>query len=136
MRKSITQKSEYGCGIACFAFATHQTYKQAAAWLGSEQATSNRFWCKDLTLALNRYGLQYVLKYAKPQILDKLEMEGTIVLLRRSTKYPVGHYLIRHKGKWMDPWINLPTNNVLPEARSGFRSKLPGEPMYLLYPEA
>lgn len=134
MRKSITQESNYGCGIACFAFATHQKYQQAAVWLGEEQAQSNRLWCKDLATALNRYGLNYVSKYAKPHVLEKMNEEGAIVLVRRSKKYPVGHYLIRHKRVWMDPWINLPENNDIAQAKSGFRSTLPGEPMYIVSP--
>ena len=132
MRKSITQEFDYGCGIACFAFATNQTYQQAAEWLGEEQASSNRFWCRDLAAALNRYGLNYVSKYAKPSVMEKATLEGTIVLLRRSKEYPVGHYLIRHEGRWMDPWINLPDNHDIAQARSGFREVLPGEPMYVL----
>lgn len=135
MRESITQEFDYGCGIACFAFATHQTYQQAAEWLGEEQAKSERFWCKDLVSALNRYGTHYVSKYAKPHIREKAELEGAIVLLKRSKDYPVGHYLIRHGNAWMDPWINLPESKDITRARSGFRDALPGEPMYVIYPD-
>ncbi|MEO5949776.1 MAG: hypothetical protein ABIP74_05205 [Candidatus Saccharimonas sp.] len=134
MRKSITQESDYGCGVACFAFATNQTYQQAATWLGKEQASSDRFWCKDLAAALNRCGLNYISKYARPHVIEKTKVEGAIVLLKRSKDYPVGHYLIRHNGLWMDPWINLPENNHIARAESGFRDKLPGEPMYFVYP--
>lgn len=134
MRKSITQESDYGCGIACFAFATNLTYRQAAEWLGEAQASSSRFWCRDLAAALNRYGLSYVSRYARPHMLEKYEVEGAIVLLRRSQIYPVGHYLIRHGQLWMDPWINLPDTRDIRQARSGYREMLPGEPMYIVYP--
>ncbi|MGB4957266.1 MAG: hypothetical protein WBO49_02365 [Candidatus Saccharimonas sp.] len=134
MRDSITQEFDYGCGIACFAFATNQTYQQAADWLGEEQASSNRFWCKDLVAALNSYGLGYLSGYARPHIMEKMELEGAIVLLRRSKVYPVGHYLIRCKDAWMDPWINLADNNDITQAKSGFRRTLPGDPMYIVYP--
>lgn len=134
MRRSITQESDYGCGIACFAFATEQTYKQAAEWLGEERASSNRFWCRELAAALNRYGLNYVSKYATLHVREKMNREGVIVLVRRSKDYPVGHYLIHHHGMWMDPWINLPDNHKIAQARSGYREVLPGEPMYLIYP--
>lgn len=43
MRKSITQEFDYGCGIACFAFATNKTYKEAERFLGSKQAMSEIF---------------------------------------------------------------------------------------------
>lgn len=134
MRKSITQEYDYGCGVACFAFATNRSYKDAAIWLGKEQAMSSRFWCKDLTDALNRYGLNYVYRYAKPKEINEMNQEGVIVLLRRSKDYPVGHYLIKHDNFWMDPWINMPINNDIAKARSGFRKNLPGEPMYVIFP--
>lgn len=133
MRKSITQESDYGCGIACFAFATKSTYKEAEQFLGNEQAKSERFWCSDLASELNRAGRRYTHKYVKPKLRNKIYKEGTIVLIRRSRNYPFGHYLIRHNKLWMDPWINLPFDNKIINAISGYRKRLPGKPMYVLF---
>ncbi len=133
MRKSITQEFDYGCGIACFAFAANLSYKQAERFLGSEQAKNERFWCKDLALELNRAGKRYVHKYIKPKLRNQIYKEGTIVLIRRSRNYPSGHYLIRHGGRWMDPWINLPYDKNIDNAISGYRKRLPGKPMYALF---
>lgn len=135
MRESITQEFDYGCGIACFAFALEMTYQQAAKHLGELQANSTRFWVKDFTAALNDSGKHYIAKYMKPPMMRKIYKEGTIVLIRRSKQYPAGHYLIRHKDHWMDPWINLPLDNNITHARSGFRKRLPGKPMYALLPQ-
>ncbi len=135
MRNSITQEAGYGCGIACFAFALNVTYQQAEIMLGSEQSNSTRFWVKDFVAALGKHGRSYCAKYVKSHIRRKIYGEGTIVLIRRSKQYPAGHYLIRHNGTWMDPWINLPIDNNLKHARSGFRRRLPGSPMYALLPE-
>lgn len=132
MRGSITQEFDYGCGVACFAFALGMTYQQAADYLGELQANSTRFWIKDITAALNTSGKQYTAKYMKPPMVRKIYKEGTIVLIKRSKHYPTGHYLIRYKGLWMDPWINLPTNKDIKHAESGFRKRLPGKPMYAL----
>jgi len=63
-----------------------------------------------------------------------MNVEGAIVLLRRSKVYPVGHYLIRHNDQWMDPWMNLPQDNDITRAISGYRKELPGKPMYILIP--
>ena len=134
MNQSITQEFDYGCGIACFAFAANLTYKQAANYLGPEQAASDRFWVKDLTAAINKYGKGYKSYYVKPHIRKLIYKEGTIVLIRRSKHYPTGHYLIRHKGKWMDPWLNLPFNKDITQAKSGYRHRLPGKPMYAIIP--
>ena len=134
MRKSITQESDYGCGVACFAFVVGTSYREACHCLGSKQATSNRFWCKDLSLALNKSGIPCVHKYLKAPIKKQVYAEGTIVLIARSKTYPTGHYLVRHNGKWMDPWINLRTDRTIKNAKSGFRKRLPGRPMYAILP--
>lgn len=134
MRESITQEFDYGCGIACYAFALGLTYRQAVNKLGEEQACSPRFWVKDLTAALNQPGKSYESKHFKPLLRKQLYKEGTIVLIRRSKTYPVGHYLIRHKKHWMDPWINLSKDRNIENAKSGFRKRLPGSPMYIIFP--
>ena len=96
MRQSITQEFDYGCGIACYAFALGISYKEAEKLLGEEQAMSIRFYVKDLALALNKAGKAYQSKYVKPHIRKLLYKEGSIVLIRRSNIYKTGHYLIRH----------------------------------------
>ena len=112
------------------------TYKQAANHLGEVQANSTRFWIKDFTAALDDSGKHYIARYIKPPIMRKIYKEGTIVLIRRSKRYPTGHYLIRYKDQWMDPWINLPLNTDIRYAKSGFRKRLPGKPMYALLPQS
>jgi hypothetical protein len=134
MRSSITQEFDYGCGIACFAFVFQITYRQAAEQLEIEQANSPRFWIKDFKAALNSFGKVYEARYIKPRLRKKIYREGTIVLIRRSKHYPCGHYLVRHANCWMDPWINLPLDNNIGHARSGYRKRLPGSSMYALIP--
>lgn len=133
MRESITQEFDYGCGIACFAFALGITYQQAANQLGELQVNGTGFWIKDFTTALNSSSKHYNAKHIKPPLMIKIYKEGTIVLIRRSKQYPTGHYLIRRKGHWMEPWINLPANKDINKAKSGFRKRLSGKPMYAIY---
>lgn len=131
MRKSVTQEMPNGCGIACFAFVCSLTYKQAEEFLGSKQATSNRFIVKHFRDELVRFGLNYTSRHIKPgQAFDP--KEGDIVLLRRSAQFPVGHYLAFHCGKWMDPRINLQEDRMFKSPISGFRDELPGQAMYVL----
>lgn len=133
MRKSVTQEMPNGCGVACFAFVAKLTYKQSEAFLGEEQAKSNRFIVKHFRDELNRFGLHYVSKHVRPgQTVDPTE--GTIVLLRRSKQFPVGHYLAYHDGKWMDPRINLADDRGFEDPESGYRHELPGDVMYVLMP--
>ena len=129
MKKSITQEFNYGCGIACFAFVTNVTYKKAINFLGPKQAMSPRFWCKNLASQLNKFGVKYIYRYVKPKLRKKIYQEGAIVLVARSKIYPTGHYLIRYKSQWMDLWINLPKDENIKHAKSGFRKRLPCRPM-------
>lgn len=134
MKKSITQEAPYGCGIACFAFVAGITYKQAEEFLGEEQAKSDRFIVKHFREELNRYGLNYISRHVK--MGETIEpKDGMIVLLRRSKQFPVGHYLAYHRGKWMDPYINLAEDRNFQNPKSGFRDVLPGQMMYVLMPE-
>jgi len=135
LRKSITQEFDYGCGIAYFAFALNISYQQSVKLLGPKQTVSNRFWVKDFTTALNRAGLKYKSQHINGKLRRSIYNAGTIVLIGRSKNYIAGHYLIRYNGQWMDPWINLPFDKDIAKAKSGFRKRLPGSPMYALFPE-
>jgi len=134
MRESITQEFDYGCGIACYASALNISYEQASQRLGLKQSCSTKFWVKDLTEALNKAGLNYSSKHIKSGSKAPKYADGTIVLIRRSKNYPAGHYLIKHNNTWMDPWINLPFNKDINQAKSGFRKRLPGKVMYSIFP--
>ena len=134
MKKSITQEFDYGCGVACFAFVTGLTYKQALKVLGREQTVKHGWRPSDLAQALNSSGRVYKNKYVRKDVTSPVYPSGTIVLIERSEEYKVGHYLVSYNGKWMDPWINLTQNSTLAHAESGFRDKLPGKPMYALVP--
>ena len=134
MKKSITQEMPYCCGIACFAFVCNTSYKQVADFLGLEQAKSDRFLVKHVREELNRFGVRYISRHVKPdQAIEPID--GTIVLLRRSKRFPVGHYLAYYHGEWMDPYINLEDDYGFENPKSGFRKVLPGQAMYVLMPE-
>lgn len=133
MKQSVTQKLDYGCGVACFAYICNITFEQAVDFLGKEYSVKHGWRPSDLVTALNRYGLSYKNHYIrKKQDFDF--QTDTIVLIERSTDYPVGHYLVLNNDMWMDPWINMPENNDLTHAKSGFRTSLPGKAMYALTP--
>ncbi len=135
MKESITQEFDFGCGIACFAFVMEVSYKKATEMLGKDQSLSNRFWVKDLVYALNTSGKSYNLKHIKPRSININYREGTIVLIRRSSIYSSGHYLVRYQKMWMDPWINFAANKNIISAKSGYRKRLPGKPMYAIFPD-
>jgi len=114
-------------------FVTGLSYKNAEEFLGDDQARSNRFIVKHFRDELNRFGLKYDSRNVRPnQTIEPTE--GTVVLLRRSKQFPVGHYLVYHDGEWMDPRINLSDDRKFEDPKSGFRKELPGHIMYALIP--
>jgi len=131
--KSITQKLDYGCGVACFAFVCDMSFEEAVAFLGKEYSVKHGWRPSDLVIALKQFGVKYKNHYVRKKGRVKYPV-GSIVLIESSDTYPVGHYLtLSHQG-WMDPWINLAETNNIHEAKSGFRKELPGKPMYALMP--
>lgn len=133
MKQSVTQKLDYGCGVACFAYICDMTFDQAVKSLGKEYSVKHGWRPSDLVTKLNNYGYKYKNNYVRKK-LDTNYPIGTIVLIERSLKYPVGHYLVLDENGWMDPWINLTVSNNLSSAKSGFRKILPGKAMYALVP--
>lgn len=136
MEKPVVQRHELGCGIASTAFVLGRSYKQAVKLFDIKKATNLGFYCKDLIKALKDSTFDYEYKYLKPKLRRKIYQKGTIVFIERSKSYPVGHYLARGDGSWMDSWINLKTDKDIKNAQAGFRKRLPGKPIYALFLKA
>lgn len=130
---SITQLDPLGCGAACVSFIAQKSYSEVVATLGRDYAKHRGFYCKDLIDILAKFGFSYAYKYVKPQLKSKIYQDGVIVFIKRSKKYPAGHYLTRYKDQWMDPWVNFCADSDIANAKSGFRRRLPGKPIYALF---
>jgi hypothetical protein len=133
MKQAVRQQHDFGCGAACVAFAAKVSYQESVNVLGAQKASHTGFSCEELVKGLAEFGLTYEFKYIKPRMRKRIHEEGTIVFIRRSKRYPSGHYIIRHNKHWMDPWINLPINKNIYQARPGFRKRLPGKPIYVIF---
>lgn len=131
---SITQKDSLGCGAACVSFIAGKNYSEIVQVLGKDKAKDTGFYCRDLVVALSKLGFFYTYHYLKPRFKKRIYTDGVIVFIKRSKKYPDGHYLARCNGQWMDPWINLCIDNNIAHAKSGFRKRLPGTPIFALFP--
>ncbi|MDE1855517.1 MAG: hypothetical protein KGH57_04345 [Candidatus Micrarchaeota archaeon] len=131
-KKAIKQKDSFGCGIACVAFVNNVDYETAKRnYFGvNQKAVTTGYLCKDMVMALQRAGKEYCYKYIKKPMALK---EDTIVFIKRSKRYPDGHYLAKSKLGWMDPWINFDIKRPnVEEAQAGFRKRLPGRPIYAI----
>jgi hypothetical protein len=130
----VAQEDVLGCGIACVAFVTGVSYGTAKGrYFYQRKARACGYLCRDLVRALSTVGRSYDYKYLKSSSGLK---DGTIVFIKRSRQYPAGHYLLKTKRGWMDPWMNFDAE--IPEikkARAGFRRRLPGRPIYAVFPK-
>lgn len=132
--KSVKQEDNLGCSIACTAFICKVNYKTAKKkyFIGLGDANKTGYSCRDIVKALNRSGKNFGYKYIKKR---KKFKKNTIVFIKRSKKYPAGHFLAWSGKFWMDPWINFDISNPnLKKAKSGFRKKLPGKAIYEIFP--
>ena len=136
MRQSVTQKDDMGCGIACVAHITNQSYAQVVELFGKVKAQTSGFTLKELSAVLEHLGVNNNRRFIRPKTKHLIYREGTIVFIKRSRLYPDGHYLLRHDGLWMDSWINSPLDQDIRNASSGFRRRLPGKPQYAIIPNS
>jgi len=123
--KLVTQEAPMGCAIACCASLAHVTYKQMRELFddGNIKDRTTGFYNKDIVSALRKVNIT-AKGYSVKKWGEKKIRNGTIVFIKRSAKYPAGHFLLKTGRGWMNPWINYP--EITP-ARSGFQTKLPGK---------
>ncbi|MDE1823213.1 MAG: hypothetical protein KGH50_02710 [Candidatus Micrarchaeota archaeon] len=129
MARTITQEDASGCGIACVAFVCRTSYgfakRRYFKGLGSP---ARGYFCRDLVKALGRAGKRYGYRHIKGR--ERLK-PGTIIFIKRSERYPAGHYLVKTGNGYMNPWINFPD---IRNPKSAFARRLPGIPSYAVYP--
>jgi len=133
MKGAIKQKHSLGCGFACLAFVTGLSYDHIISYFGKIKAKKEGLYCREIVNFLKRFFPKAHFKYLKPKWKRKIYQDGTIVFIKRSEKYPYGHYLVRYKNLWMDPWINLLKDERITKAKAGFRKRLPGKPIYAIF---
>jgi hypothetical protein len=134
--KLTAQKHYFGCGFACLASLLEIEYIQAFNLIegGEQKAVGSGLLCREVVTILQQQGfINSHYKYLKPRLKRTIYHDGTIVFIKRSKRFPVGHYLIRAEGQWMDPWINFQQNNDAFLAQSGFRKRLPSTPIFAIY---
>ncbi len=128
--KPITQEHTAGCAIACVASILNINYKKALNFFNKDNVSIRGYYCSEIVKALNKNGLNYKSSKVNSKTKRFLSKQGTIVFVKRSKKYPIGHYLLKTNNGWMNPWINFPEINP---AKSGFNKKLPGKAQWIIY---
>jgi hypothetical protein len=100
-----------------------------------DQARTRGFYCRELVDLLSKTGLKYQFRYINQKTRPLIHHEDSIIYIRKSKQYPLGHFVARKNGSWMDPWINFSLNSDIRLAESGYRNRLPGQPIYVIYRE-
>jgi hypothetical protein len=141
MKNFQHQKDLNGCGIACLSNLLNKPYDVIKKDFESKFYTIERGTKMfDLVNYLKFHKLEYKSKFFNQNKKYKLNKEeadkfsritGSITLIIKNEKYPVGHYLLRTKNGWVDPWLDFPS---IDKVRAGIRKELPGNPWYVLYP--
>jgi hypothetical protein len=128
----VTQKDAAGCGIACIAFVLKQSYDNTIGLLQVDPAIAKAkgLYCRDIVRIFLKAGYASEFHYLTQKWKRQIYQDGTIVFIGRSRFFPIGHYLCRWKGRWMDPWINYPSMSPV---KAGWRKRLPGKAMYGIF---
>ncbi len=134
LKKKIKQEDDFGCGVACTAKALNISYIKSLSLFsnGKFRASHNGFLCEGIKIALSKKGKKYDYYYSNNKLRRQIYSNGTIVFIKRSKKYPSGHYLYRDNEKWMDPWINFAENKNIKYAIAGYRNRLPSGAIYTI----
>lgn len=134
------QKDINGCGIACLANLLNKPYDKIKSDFERKfYPITKGIKVFDMVNYLKGLGLNYELKFfnQNPKHFNKTEADkfskipNSITLIVKSEKYPVGHYLLRTKSGWIDPWHNLPS---IDNVKAATRKTLPTNPWYVIYP--
>jgi hypothetical protein len=135
------QKDLNGCGIACIANLLNEDYSLIKKDFEQKFYTiENGIKIADMVRYLKTYNLNYKSKFFNQNKYDKFtkkeadefaKIENSITLICKSEKYPIGHYLLRQKDVWIDPWYDYPS---IDNVKAGIRESLPDNPWYVLYP--
>ena len=118
-----------GCGIACTASLLGLNYKKTSNLFNKKYASTRGYYLKDIISALKKKGINYRGSKVNSKNKKYIDITGSVVFIKRSKKYPAGHYLLKTEKGWMNPWINYPKINP---AKAGFMKNLPGKAQWIL----
>ena len=123
----IAQEDEVGCSIACVAYITGKTYKESISLFGlPDKRFKKGYTVKEIVEALTKAGYTYRSMYVGRLKRLKIETQS-IVYVKKCSNFPFGHYLVKIKGGYMDPWFNLKKMTIIEKAEAGERKRIHGK---------
>jgi hypothetical protein len=130
----VAQEHPMGCAVACVASLKRINYQEALKYFEKkEHAWTRGYYCPEVVEALNKLGFNY--KFEETDGVrgqSKMKKIGTIVFISPCTKYPSGHFVLRVKNGWMNPWANFP---LMSPVKAAIEKKLAGKISYIIFPD-
>lgn len=113
MKRRVRQEDDFGCGFACVAYICDLQYQDVKKFTNNpENAEAGGYRCKPLCDILNRiykqnkiakvWKTKYVGKTKNPEIPNE-----SILYINKNDKYKYGHYIVKTKYGYMNPFSNL-----------------------------
>lgn len=128
--KLVPQEEPMGCGVACVASLLKINYKKSLKLFNRKNANYPNFYCREIVKIIKKEELSYKHNKVTKKTKRHINKIGSIVFIKKSERYLYGHFLLKTKEGFMDPWINHPKINP---AKAGFRKKLSGIPQWVIY---
>ena len=136
MKEYVAQRHAMSCGVACVANVMECSYDDAMRHFDSRHADTRGYYCKNIVMALEKFGKTYRFKKVHEEVDPLIYQEGTIAFVGPSSDLPYGYWLTRIGGEWIDPWINLTYESNPKKATAGIRYELPGRVEWIVYDAA
>jgi ABC-type bacteriocin/lantibiotic exporter with double-glycine peptidase domain len=126
-QKMVTQEDQMGCAIACVAYITGKTYKESISLFDlPEKRFKKGYTVREIVEALTKAGYAHRSIYVGRLKTLKIETRA-IVYVKKCSNFPFGHYLVKVKDGYMDPWFNLKKIPVIEKAEAGGRKRIHGK---------
>ena len=122
-----------GCAIACAAALANLSYKQMRRYFnnGKIKEQASGFYNRDIVAALRMLKIEARACSIKKWSNKKIKV-GSIVFIGSSRKYPMGHYILKTRRGWMNPWKNYP---IINPAKAGFQKMPSGKIRWIITTE-
>ena len=131
--RPVAQEHCAGCAVACVASVCGISYATALKLFAHPDYAGYRgYYCPEVVAALQKTGRRYAFRKVTDKDRALLRKEGCIVFVLSSTRYPLGHFLLKTRKGWMNPWVNIP---AIGDVCAGICSRLPGKAQWVIYPQ-
>ena len=128
----VPQENPMGCAVACVASQCRIKYHEALQLFDRPDFSWTRgFYASEVVTALAEFNLDYDFeKFENKKHESQLNQPGTFIFTEANSRYPSGHYFLRLKTGWMNPWANFPH---MKPVKSALEKEIQGRILYVIF---